>query len=293
MTEDLEVSLPATRRLTLDARSIAYCELGDPAGTPVIAAHGSPGSRYQLLALEREALRANVRIICPDRPGYGDTSREPRRGFDTGSGDAIALLDALEISRAVALGFSGGAGYSLALALAHPDRIERVVLACGMIPGAPRRTVRGRIPIVSALYRVARVLPSLAVMMLDGRGPFASTREANLSAWPAADQAIMADPRARAMTAPDSRAAAKQGSRAAVDDLRQYSRPFPLTQVHQRVDLLHGTADGNVPVDVARWGRSQLRDAVLREIPGGGHYFAVADPGAVVAALRAPLDSSA
>ncbi|MCD2499378.1 MULTISPECIES: alpha/beta fold hydrolase [Microbacterium] len=288
MTDPAENPPPVTHRLRVGARTIAYCEYGDPAGVPVLAAHGSPGSRYQLAPLAAAATRARVRIISPDRPGFGETTRERRRGFATGSGDAIALLDELGIDSAVALGFSGGAGYSLALAREHPDRIERVVLVCGMLPGAPPRTLRARIPIVTALYRVARFLPGLAVAMLDGRGPFGATRERNLSAWPSADREVMVDAAMAPMMARDARAGARQGSRAAIDDLREYFRRFPLEDVLQPVDLLHGTADGNVPIAVAQWGATRFPDALVREFEQQGHYFAVTHADEVAEALREP-----
>ncbi|GGM64136.1 alpha/beta fold hydrolase [Microbacterium saperdae] len=285
MPESRERPLPPTRVLPVGRREIAYCEIGDPEGAPVLAAHGSPGSRYQLMPLHEAARAAGVRIITPDRPGFGRTSVAGDRGFDTGGADAVALLDHLGIDRAAALGFSGGAGYSLASALAHPDRIDRVVLACGMVPGAPRETLEGRIPIVSTLYLVTRFAPRLAAAMLEGRGPFARTRAANVDAWPAADRAIMTDEKQQAMIAPDAAEGMRQGARAAVDDLRRYSRRIPLGEVRQPVRLVHGTADGNVPIGVARWAVSHLPDATLREIQGQGHYFAVTRPEVIIDAL--------
>lgn len=287
VTESPDVVPPPTRTLTLDGREVAWCELGDPHGRPVLAAHGSPGSRFQLLPLHDAARAAGVRIIAPDRPGFGRTSPEPPRGFDTGGADAVALLDALGLDRVTALGFSGGAGYSLALALARPERIERVVLACGMIPGVPRAALRGRIPIVSTLYAVAGLAPRVATMMLEGRGPFRSTRSANLGAWPEADRAVMTYPDVQRLIAPDAKEGMRQGARAAVDDLRGYRRGIPLEAVRQQVRLLHGTADGNVPIGVARWARSRLPHATLREVDGQGHYFAVTHPELVAEELRA------
>lgn len=285
MPESPVAALPPTRILTAGQREIAYCELGDPHGTPVIAAHGSPGSRYQLLPLHEAALAAGVRLIAPDRPGVGATSPSRDRGFDTGGEDAVALLDALGVEHAAALGFSGGAGYSLALALAHPERIDRVVVACGMIPGAPRSALEGRIPIVSTLYLVARFAPRLATAMLEGRGPFARTRAANVDAWPAADRAIMADTELQARIAPDAAEGMRQGARAAVDDLRRYSTGIALRDIRQEVRLVHGDADGNVPIGVARWARTQLPNARLRELGEQGHYFAVTRPAAIIEAL--------
>lgn len=280
--------IPVTRTLNIDSRAVTYCEFGDPQGIPVLAVHGSPGSRYQLLPLQESAEAAGVRIIAIDRPGVGGTTRANSTSFDSGLSDAIAVLDALSISEVTALGFSGGAGYSLTLARTHPERISRVVLACGMIPGAPNSTLTDRIPIVSLLYRISAMAPQLATAILDGKGPFARARAAKLDAWPAADRAIMADPRLRDSFSLDSQESGRQSSRAGVNDLRRYRRRYPLHKVRQHVTLLHGTADGNVPIEVARWALTRLPSATLHEIEDAGHYFAAAQPELVVSALAQP-----
>ncbi|MDQ0648037.1 pimeloyl-ACP methyl ester carboxylesterase [Microbacterium natoriense] len=284
------VDLPETRTLAVaDGREITWCEFGDPRGVPVLAAHGSPGSRYQLLPLDEAARAAGVRLIAPDRPGFGGTSPNPPNGFHTWDADAVALLDALGLKAVTVLGFSGGAGYALALASSAQTRVSRLVIVCGMIPGAPRSVLIGRIPIISVLYRVSRWLPALATAMLEGRGPFRNTREANLAAWPAADRVVMADPRTKMLMAADAAASTAQGARAGIDDLRRYHRPLPegLESIRQPVRLLHGAADGNVPIGVARWAVSRLPSASLQEIPAGGHYFAVISADLVVEALLA------
>lgn len=284
VTEDL----PETHTLAVgDGREITWCELGDPRGIPVLAAHGSPGSRYQLLPLHTAVRAAGIRLIAPDRPGFGGTSPKRPNGFHTWDGDALALLDALGLTQVAVLGFSGGAGYALALAASAPTRVSRLVIVCGMIPGAPRSALLGRIPIITVLYRLSRWFPALATAMLEGRGPFRNTREANLEAWPPADREVMADPRTKTLMAADAAAGAAQGARAGIDDLGRYYRPLPegLTSVRQPVRLLHGTSDGNVPIGVARWAASHLPSASLQEIPDGGHYFAVAHSDLVVEAM--------
>ena len=54
--------------LTLaDGRTLAYLELGDPGGQPVLALHGTPGSSRQLRGLEATARDRGIRMIAPDR----------------------------------------------------------------------------------------------------------------------------------------------------------------------------------------------------------------------------------
>ena len=280
-------ALPPTRTVTVGQREVSYCELGDPLGLPVIAAHGSPGSRYQLVPLHEAAVAAGLRIIAPDRPGVGGTSPARERGFDSGGDDAIAVLDALGIDRAAALGFSGGAGYSLALALARPARVDRVVLACGMIPGVPRSALDGRIPIVSTLYLVARFAPRLATIMLEGRGPFARTRAANVDAWPAADRAIMADAEVQARIA-----RMRWRDCARVRALRSticVATPGASRSATCSSRCIWCTAPPTATCrSASRAGaQAQLPHATLRELDEQGHYFAVTRPETIIEALAA------
>jgi pimeloyl-ACP methyl ester carboxylesterase len=72
-----------------------------------------------------------VRAIAPDRPGVGlsDPIDLPQDRYREA---AVAwldrLLDTLELDTTTLLGHSGGAMWALWYALAHPDRIKRLVL---------------------------------------------------------------------------------------------------------------------------------------------------------------------
>ncbi|KAG6020956.1 hypothetical protein E4U41_002671 [Claviceps citrina] len=80
------------------------------------------GSRMLYVALDGLAKRHNVRIINPDRPGFGETTdarAEERLSFWRGA--VIALLRHLDI-RHVSIGTqSGGTVYALDLLLHHPE----------------------------------------------------------------------------------------------------------------------------------------------------------------------------
>lgn len=64
-----------------DGCDLAWLELGSPHGLPVMAFHGTPGSRLQLAFGDTPARAAGVRLIVPDRPGYDDprTARARRQ----------------------------------------------------------------------------------------------------------------------------------------------------------------------------------------------------------------------
>ncbi|GAB7027134.1 alpha/beta fold hydrolase [Geotalea toluenoxydans] len=102
--------------------SLAYDDLGD--GPAVILIHGFPLNRQMWLPQKKTIPGAGFRLITPDLRGFGES--EPGTGacsMDTFADDLIALMDRLEIKRAVVGGMSMG-GYVLLNMLArHPDRI--------------------------------------------------------------------------------------------------------------------------------------------------------------------------
>ena len=102
------------------------------AGAPVLLIHGSgPGvSAWANWRLVMPALAQQARVIAPDMVGFGYTERP--QGFvynmDAWVHQAVGLLDALGIERTDLVGNSFGGGLSLALAIAHPERVRRLVL---------------------------------------------------------------------------------------------------------------------------------------------------------------------
>ncbi len=117
-----------------DGRRLAVAIWGEDGDRPVVLCHGNPGSR--LICPDLATTRAaGVRLIAVDRPGIGRS--DPRPGFtlpDT-TDDLVAILDVLHLGSCTVVGWSAGAHQALAMGAMHPERVHRVVLACG--PGTP------------------------------------------------------------------------------------------------------------------------------------------------------------
>lgn len=80
--------------LLSDGRTLSYAEYGEPAGKPVFVFHGTPGSRFLAKAFDQAASARGVRIVAPERPGYGLSS--PHRGkLIDYPDDVLQLADAL------------------------------------------------------------------------------------------------------------------------------------------------------------------------------------------------------
>ncbi len=76
------------------------------------------------------------RCLSYDARGYGRTTYEPEDGWSL-AGDALAVLDAYDVGSAVVVGCSMGGRTALDLALAHPERVQRLVLIGTAVTGAP------------------------------------------------------------------------------------------------------------------------------------------------------------
>jgi adenosylmethionine-8-amino-7-oxononanoate aminotransferase len=60
-----------------DKRRLAYAEYGDANGTPVFLFHGLPGPRLSWGLPPDNPFPARLRIVAPDRPGYGRSDAKP------------------------------------------------------------------------------------------------------------------------------------------------------------------------------------------------------------------------
>ena len=124
---------------------IFYTDIGS--GEPVILLHGGgPGaSGLSNYVRNIDALAQRFRVIVPDMPGYGRSSKNLAQNDPFGAlGDAIrALLDHLGMDKAHLVGNSYGGACALRLALDTPHRVDRLVLmgpgGIGTTRGAPTK----------------------------------------------------------------------------------------------------------------------------------------------------------
>jgi pimeloyl-ACP methyl ester carboxylesterase len=108
-----------------DAR-LYYSLRGD--GPPVLGIMGFALDQ-RFWAGQVPAVTQTHSFITFDNRGIGRSTGEPPTSIDQMAGDAIALLDHLEIDKAVIFGVSMGGAIAQRLAVEHPERVAGLILA--------------------------------------------------------------------------------------------------------------------------------------------------------------------
>src|SRR5437899_8680089 len=91
-----------------DGRQLGFAEYGDLRGRPLFYFHGWPSSRLEPRTGQNICAGLGVRMIAPDRPGYGLSDFKPRRTIPDWVSDVQELADHLDVKRFAVLGVSGG-----------------------------------------------------------------------------------------------------------------------------------------------------------------------------------------
>jgi pimeloyl-ACP methyl ester carboxylesterase len=229
----------STHRTSLpDGRTLTYTISGVSDGYPVIAHHGTPGSRLFAAILSTVATEENVRLIVPDRPGYGRSSPPPSDWTWWDWQDDLAeLLHTESINRAAVMGFSGGGPF--ALAAANSEWASRLGLVSTVLPPANNGLTKlSKIPFaVRLLFRCSKALASV------GSDEMVVKQYTDRSVSEAVAAAIGAD----------FREALQQGAKAVERENRSFAgESIPQSQLPAPIHAWHGVQDENTSLPPVR-----------------------------------------
>jgi pimeloyl-ACP methyl ester carboxylesterase len=122
--------------------NVGYAEAGPADGPAVLLLHGWPYDIHSFVEVAPSLAAAGYRVIMPYLRGYGTTgflSGETLRNGQQSvlARDAIALMDALEIDKAIVAGFDWGARTANIVAALWPERCKAMVSVSGYLIGSP------------------------------------------------------------------------------------------------------------------------------------------------------------
>jgi pimeloyl-ACP methyl ester carboxylesterase/membrane protein DedA with SNARE-associated domain len=218
--------------------------LGDSDRIPVVLIHGSPGSG-DVLKLLAAQIQGPRRVIVPDLPGFGESSRQiPDYSFRAHAAYVWQLLDRLGVHRVHLVGFSMGGGVVLHMARLAPERTVSVTMLSAI--GVQEMELLGDYHLNHAVHGV-----QLAGLWL---------LKAALPRFGALNRSDMGLPYARNFYDSDQRLLRTI--------LQSYNGPML---------ILHGSHDPLVPVEAAIETSRLVPQSELRVLPSN-HFMVFEDP---------------
>lgn len=125
-----------------------YQETGS--GHPLLILHGLLGASGNWRTLSRNVFGERFRTITPDLRNHGRSPHAGEFSYEAMTADLVWLLDDLDVESAHVLGHSMGGKAAMHLALAHPDRVDRLIVA----DIAPKAYEPGHLHIFEALSSI-------------------------------------------------------------------------------------------------------------------------------------------
>ena len=258
----------------INGLALNYGDTGS--GTPILLIHGYPLSRHMWRCQTDALVAAGYRVITPDLRGFGrsDAPAGPY-GMETFADDAVALLDHLEIDRAVVGGMSMGGYVLLNLLERYPARVSA---ACFLMTRATADDEAGKARRLALSQEVQRFGPQVIVNMFRQMLFAPDTLEANQ---------LLVDEICQIMA--DTPTAGLAGALLAMRERKDYT---PLLGTFRLPALIMGgDQDQAVPLEQLRIIEAGLPNSTIRIIPGGGHLVNLEQPDRFNSALLEFLQS--
>ncbi len=150
--------LEPLRHIDAGVLNIAYYEDGPKDGPAVMLMHGFPYDIHSFVDVAPQLAASGCRVIVPYVRGYGPTrfldAATPRSGEQAAVGaDLIALMDALDIKRAVVAGYDWGGRAACVVAALWPERcIGLVSVNCYLIQNIAKAMVPAKAQFEAAYW---------------------------------------------------------------------------------------------------------------------------------------------
>ncbi|WP_433789147.1 alpha/beta fold hydrolase [Actinoplanes sp. CA-252034] len=269
---------------TRDGRVVTYDIAGHPAGSPIFLLHGSPGSRIGPRPRGSVLYRLGIQLISYDRPGYGGSTRHPKRAVADAAQDIEAIADDLGLDRFAVVGRSGGGPHALAAAALLPRRVSRAAVLVGLAPSDAEGLdwLSGMTDGNVREYETAdsdwpKHVERLRLMADRARrDPDFMVDNLRRQMTPA-DRQVVDDLAIRRLLTETYVEAFAQGPYGWIDDVAAFRSAwgFRLADITGPVLLWHGADDNFSPVSHARWLAEQIPHAEVRIQASTAHFGAV------------------
>jgi pimeloyl-ACP methyl ester carboxylesterase len=264
-----------------DGRTLAVETLGAPDGRPVLLCHGTPGAgngpRPRGILLHR----LGIKLICYDRPGYGDSDRLHGRQIRDAASDAADIADALGLDTFSVVGRSGGGPHALACAAVLGERVQCAATLGSLAPidaledewwaGMAESNVRAYQAKEGELERMAA---AMAEQLRDDPESLLRFLGSELEAD---DKEVVEDIGLRRIIAETHAKALMKSPAGWIDDTLALgsSWGFDVSSISAPVMLWHGKDDVFSPIGHTYWLTKEIRRSTLDARSDTAHFASV------------------
>lgn len=267
-------------------RQCAYTDIGRPDGACLFFFHGAPMSRLHLVTLDDEFAARGLRVVSPDRPGYGRSSPQPGRAMTDWPKDVEALADALGIERFMVAGHSSGGPYAVACCALLPRRVLAGAVVAGVTDMGWPEAWNGYIESEAELMREPDERAALA-WCIERYGPDGSGFLSDSFPLPAPDAARLGDPDFERALSSSVVEAFRQGVIGYAQDcyIQGRSWAFDPARIGVPVVVVHGELDTLIPMEHSRHTAASIPGSSFRTLPGHGHLTIISELPSLAASL--------
>lgn len=262
-----------------DGRLLGFDRYGSEGGKPLLYCHGGASSKLDIAFAHNTLVDYNIDLIAIDRPGIGQSTRQPDRTLLDWSQDVRFVLSELQIKKPLpVIGWSLGGPFAMACAYALPDLIDKMALSGSCGPIGQLDSVKDldllldRILFtcpdnlhwtISVLLSIYAILPTEFV-----HKDFLNQLKSRF------DREIVEAYTKEQCKSFMQNSLANNGW-GVIDDYIAVKRPwgFPLNAIAAQVHVFHGDDDTLSPISQAHYLRSHIPKAKLHIVENQGHFL--------------------
>ncbi len=248
--------------LTVNNISVSYNDNGPDDAPVLIFIHGFPFNK-SMWKMQVRALKENYRVIAYDIRGHGNTeSGNEKFSIELFAGDLIALMDKLEIDRAILCGLSMGGYIALTAVENYPERFDALVLSDTQC-------------IADSAKAKEKRLKTIEIIKEKGISNYAATSIKNLFAPDSFNTKKNEIENVREMIVKTSPQSVCNTLLALTERKETCSS---LKNINIPVLVMAGKEDKVIPVDASMLIHENIKDSLLRIIAHAGHVANIENP---------------
>jgi len=262
-------------------RTLSYAEHGDPKGKPLLFCHPITGCRLMLPKDSGMLKKHRLRLIVPDRAGYGLSSPAETDPMQQWLQDMHHFLPLVGIDQYGLIGHSAGGAHAMALASEQPDKVRHLCLISSVAPLSDIENASELLPVNRMIVHLARNNPCAARSFLKLSLQAALKKPDSYfklitNSVPDLDKEVLNNPQLKQLLLDTFSETTRQGNKHLIEETMYLSTLWQVRpeQISCPVSIWHGTEDKHAPFSLMQaFSRSLGQVEETKWYEGAGHYM--------------------